>query len=133
MRRDISTADLAHLRKTISRLKRENEIQKVAMDRWCPCPDHRDKTPPKYCPVCENESLFGHLKIAARALDRLHLLLISNRTVVGGQEVHLLPVYSNPEEIVVEALSHKGIFGAVAVEYGEYQFGKSSPGEREGN
>jgi len=46
-----------NLRTDLLKLQRINEIQKRTIDRWCPCPDHRDKTPPNYCPVCTNETL----------------------------------------------------------------------------
>ena len=42
--------------KEISRLKKEIELRKHAVDKWVPCPDHRDKTKDQ-CYVCENERL----------------------------------------------------------------------------
>lgn len=41
----------------VEKLKRIIEIQKAAINRWVPCPDHRDKTPPEFCPVCVIEKL----------------------------------------------------------------------------
>ena len=35
---------------------RAMEIKNAAINRWLPCPDHRDKTPPDYCPVCMAET-----------------------------------------------------------------------------
>jgi len=41
----------------VKRLEREIEIRKSAVDRWVPCPDHRDKIEKGKCYVCENERL----------------------------------------------------------------------------
>jgi hypothetical protein len=39
----------------VSRLQRILEIKNHALDRWTPCPDHRDKVPPGECSVCYGE------------------------------------------------------------------------------
>jgi hypothetical protein len=45
------------------RLMRESDRR--AIDRWVPCPDHRDKTEPGRCYVCENERLRKALHLCA--------------------------------------------------------------------
>lgn len=69
-KRIATEAENEAFRADLSKLQRINEIQKHTINRWCPCSDHRDKTPPKYCPVCENEALRADLKelaVAAQA------------------------------------------------------------------
>lgn len=42
-------------------LKAQLKLRQRAVDRWVPCPDHRDKTDSGRCYVCENERLSAAL------------------------------------------------------------------------
>lgn len=50
-------AELAWRDAEIERLGIQNRLRQRAVDRWVPCPDHRDKTEDGKCYVCENERL----------------------------------------------------------------------------
>ena len=54
------------LEKKIKKLQGRLEIEERAVERWVPCPDHRDKINHGYeeqrCYVCENETLKRKLK-----------------------------------------------------------------------
>lgn len=41
----------------VHKIEVENRLRANAVDRWVPCPDHRDKTERGKCYVCENERL----------------------------------------------------------------------------
>lgn len=41
----------------IARLRFMHEADRRVVNRWVPCPDHRDKTTPGTCYVCENARL----------------------------------------------------------------------------
>lgn len=58
----------------IAKKDRIIEIQKHAIDRWCPCPDHRDKTPTNYCPVCAVEKAWNEAIEAAALVASLQAL-----------------------------------------------------------
>jgi len=45
----------------IKQLEKECEFRKVAVDRWVPCPDHRDKTDGQ-CYVCKLEKAEERIK-----------------------------------------------------------------------
>lgn len=48
--------DIHRLEAEVKRLNRIIELKNHTIDRWVPCPDHRDKTK-DMCYVCENEYL----------------------------------------------------------------------------
>lgn len=65
------------------RLRKVSELRQVAVDRWVPCPDHRDKTERGRCYVCENESLRRLAESAeAEAAGLRSLLAKVERTTV---------------------------------------------------
>jgi hypothetical protein len=52
----------------IARLKVECRLKTGAIDRWVPCPDHRDKTERGVCQVCRAER--AEAKLAAIAIQQ---------------------------------------------------------------
>ncbi len=67
-------AALKVLGKKFKKLQSRLEIEERAVERWVPCPDHRDKINPGYekarCYVCENEALSRQLYNAKDLLKR---------------------------------------------------------------
>jgi hypothetical protein len=61
-------ATIEALRGEVARRTRECELKQAAIDRWIPCPDHRDKTERGVCQVCARE------KAEARADAAMGLL-----------------------------------------------------------
>jgi len=52
-------------------LEKKCKILQSAIDRWVPCPDHRDKTIRDKCYICENERLERKKKELESEVKRL--------------------------------------------------------------
>ena len=57
------------LQDRIKKLEKECELRKVAVDRWVPCPDHRDKTDGQ-CYVCKLEKAETRIKELEEGIER---------------------------------------------------------------
>ena len=73
---------IVELEAALKKQKRMFELQKYAIDKWCPCSDHRDKTPPNYCSVCEIEKIISDykkigLELAADYLENIDTYVYS--------------------------------------------------------
>jgi len=53
----------------IKKLEKECEFRKVAVDRWVPCPDHRDKTDGQ-CYVCKLEKAEARIKQLEEGIEK---------------------------------------------------------------
>ena len=58
-------AKVADLERENAKLTKINELTQKMVDKWVPCPDHRDKTK-ELCYVCENEKLERKVKELTR-------------------------------------------------------------------
>jgi hypothetical protein len=63
-------ATIEALRGEVARRTRECELKTVAIDRWVPCPDHRDKTERGVCQVCDREKAEARADAAMGLLRR---------------------------------------------------------------
>lgn len=90
-------------RTLIERLSRELELRKAAVDRWVPCPDHRDKTERGMCYVCRAESAECERDELARMIAEAPMAIVGDEvagSICGdfgpdGQRVAIVPVGEN--------------------------------------
>jgi len=75
-------AALREARGEIEKQRRKFEIQSRAIDRWVPCPDHRDKVnlahEPQRCQVCRAEAAEAELARAGKVVEaarKMHIAL----------------------------------------------------------